>query len=224
MIIEVGKLSFSYPNGIKALEDISFKLEKEKKLGIIGGNGAGKSTLLFALANLFPGKSLKGSIDLGGKNIGLVFQNPDDQIIGSTVEDDVGFSLLKEYRDKEEVKIKVKEILEKVHLSGFEKRSSFELSFGEKRRLGIASVLIGQPEIILLDEPSLGLDSRERRQIINILQSLKSVLIIATHDLYLIKELVSMVLILDKGKLVTRGNTREILENTDLLRNCGMEL
>lgn len=223
MILEIKNLSFSYPNGLKALEDISCSLEEGKTLGIAGGNGAGKSTLLFALAGLFPKKFLQGSINSRGKEIALVFQNPDDQIIGSTVEDDVGFSLLRKKENKGKVKLEVKRILEKVLLSGFEKRSPFELSFGEKKRLSIASVLIGEPEIVLLDEPSLGLDFRQRRQIIEILKDLKNTLIIASHDLDLIRELAETVLILDKARLVARGNTREILGNSAFLRNYGME-
>lgn len=223
MIIEIKNLSFRYPSGVEALKNISFNLEEGGKLGIIGANGAGKSSLLYVLAKLFPQKSLSGSINLNGKEVGLVFQNPDDQIIGSTVEDDVGFSLLKQYRDKTEINGEIKKILEKVHLAGFEQRKPFELSFGEKKRLGIASILISQPEIILLDEPSLGLDARERREIVNILKNFENTLVIASLDLDLIRKLTQIVLVLDKGRLVAQGKTQEILGNTDLLRNCGIE-
>ncbi len=224
MILEIKDLSFTYPAGIEALKNISFNLAKGGRLGVIGGNGAGKSTLLFALGGLFPGGSLKGVVNSETKDIGLVFQNPDDQIIGSTVEDDIAFSLLKRGLIGEEVKSRVKETLDKVYLTGFEKRSAFDLSFGEKKRLGIASILISEPEIIMFDEPSLGLDPKQRRQIMDILKSLKHTLIIATYDLDLIAEVTDKILVIDRGQTVATGETDKILNDFELLKICGMRL
>ena len=224
MVLAVKNLSFAYPNGITALKDISFRLEKGQKLGIIGGNGAGKSTLLFALANLFSKEKIKGEIIKDKGKMGLVFQNPDDQIIGSTVEDDIAFSLFKKGMDKKIIKENIKGALGQVHLSGFEKRSPFELSFGEKKRLAAAAILIGEPDIILLDEPSLGLDLRERQKIIDIFKKIRNTLIIASHDLDLVRTLTEKVLILNKGEALILGDTAEVLENIDLLKDCGMAL
>ncbi len=217
---EVSGLGYSYPNGHRALEGIGFEVRRGEKLALIGPNGSGKSTLLLLLAGLLSGGRTEGEITRSGgpEHSAFLFQNPDDQMIASTVEDDVGFGLLREGLAPGEVQVLVAEALRQVHLGGYEARSPLELSFGEKKRAGLAGCLIARPETIFLDEPTLGLDPREIGGLLDILRPLEMTMIFSSMDFDLVKGLADRVIILDRGRLIASGPPGEVLSDRGLLR------
>jgi len=226
-VIKIKELEYTYPDGTCALRGIDLTVFEYESVGLIGPNGAGKSTLLLHLNGILRGK---GKIEvLGSKNldeirakVGLVFQNPDEQLFSPTVFDDVAFGPFNIGLQEEVVKKRVKSALKDVDMIGFEGRCPHHLSFGEKKRIAIATVLSMQPEILVLDEPSSNLDPRARRELIKLLQSLKITKIIATHDLDLVSILCNRVIFLNKGKKVAEGNTNEILQDKNLLLSHGL--
>jgi len=224
--LEAVEVGYRYPNGHRALEGIGFEVRRGEKLALIGPNGSGKSTLLLLLAGLLAGGRREGKILRAGgaANSSFLFQNPDDQIIASTVEDDVGFALLRDGLEPAEARARVSESLRQVHLAGYESRSPLELSFGEKKRAGLAGCLIARPETIYLDEPALGLDPREVDGLLRILLPLKITLVFSSMDFALVAALADRVIILDRGRLAASGSPGEILSNRELLREHGLVL
>ncbi len=221
---EVSGLGYRYPNGHRALEGIAFAVRPGEKLALIGPNGSGKSTLLLLLAGLLSGGRMEGEIRRAGEsgNPAFLFQNPDDQMIASTVEDDVGFALLREGLSPAEVRDRVAEALRRVHLGGYEARSPLELSFGEKKRAGLAGCLIAHPETIFLDEPALGLDPREVGGLLKILRPLEVTTVFSSMDFGLVTGLADRVIVLDQGRLAASGPPGEILSDRGLLRKHGL--
>jgi len=229
-IIKVLNLNYRYPDGTTGLNNVSFEVEEGETLVIIGANGTGKSTLFMNLMGVLDGD---GHIEIMGltlnklnlKNIrremGMVFQNPDDQLFCPTVMDDVSFGPLNLGWGKNEVIKASQKALALVDMEGYESRTSHHLSFGEKKRTAIATVLSMNPKIMLLDEPTSGLDPRSTSKFINILYTLKSqgkTLLIVTHDIFLAQEIADRVLVFSEEKQpVAIGNYKEILNNTDLL-------
>lgn len=230
-VLEIEHLSFSYPDGHQALRDISLVVNHGETLGVIGPNGAGKSTLLLHLNGIIQSN---GSIRvLGmtavGKNlknirskIGLVFQDPNDQLFSPTVLDDVAFGPLNMGLSAEEVRQRVDWALSSVGMAGYETRSSHHLSVGEKKRIAIATVLSMSTEILVLDEPTSNLDHRSKHSLIELLKGLPMTKIIATHDLEVVKTLCQRTILLDEGKLVFDGPTEVILSDAPLLESHGM--
>src|SRR5262249_17286471 len=155
---------------------------------------------------------------------GIVFQNSDDQLFNTTVLDDVAFGPLNLGLSPEEVRQRVDEPLPRVGLHGFEQRVPFHLSGGEKRRVALAGVLAMRPEILLLDEPSMYLDPRGRRELIRLINGLNVTKVIATHDLELIRETAERVIVLDGGRLVADGRARHILADPKLMEAHGLEV
>ena len=231
--IDVRNLSFSYPDGTRALQDVSFVIGRGEKVGIIGPNGSGKSTLLLHLNGILRGK---GEVRILGKvinkanlkevrrKVGLVFQEPDDQLFSPTVFDDVAFGPLNEGLAYEEVRRRVKEALQKVGLVGHENRSPHHLSYGEKKRISIATTLSYNPEILALDEPTSNTDPKNRRRLINLLKGLAKTIVIATHDLDLVLDVCSRSLIINQGEIRADGKTEELLTNHNLLEANDLEL
>jgi cobalt/nickel transport system ATP-binding protein len=156
-------------------------------------------------------------------SVGVIFQNSDDQLFSTTVGDDVAFGPLNLGCSAEETRARVGEALDQVGLAGFEKRVPFHLSGGEKRRAAIAGVLAMRPSVMLLDEPTMFLDPRGRRELIGLLNELAITKIIATHDLALILETCQRIAILDRGRLVVAGRTDVILNDRTLLETHGLE-
>ena len=202
---------------------------------LIGANGAGKSTLLLAMRGLLG--NLDGSVAIGGKpltnkkmvkeiadKVGLVFQNPDDQLFSPTVFDDVAFGPLNLGLSGEEVKARVRQALSVVGLEGFERRVPYKLSGGEKRRVSLATIYSMQPEILLLDEPTSQLDPRARQEVINLIQKFPGTRVIATHDFELILKAATRVILLKKGRIIADGSPVEILTDEALLQESGMEM
>ena len=232
--VEVRNLHFSYPDGHEALRDISFTIYHGESVGIIGANGAGKSTILMLLMGiLFPdsGEVLVGDVHLTKKTLpmirqrlGLVFQNPDDQLFMTNVYDDVAFGPRNYKLDEEDVNDRVMKALELVGISELKDRAPFKLSGGEKRAASIASVLSMEPDVLIMDEPTSALDPKARRRVIELLNSFKHTKIITSHDLDLVLETCKRVIVVENGKISADGASNEILTDRNLLDSCGLEL
>lgn len=230
--IEVHNLAFQYPDGTAALRGVSFVIQPGEKVALVGPNGAGKSTLMLHLNGILRGQGQVKVCGLAVEDrnlgkiraaVGLVFQDPDDQLFSPTVFDDVAFGPLYMGLSGEEVRRRTQAALADVRMSGYAQRVSHHLSVGEKKRIAIATVLSMQPEILVLDEPSAGLDPRSRRGLIHLLQELPQTMLISTHDLRLVAEVASRTLIMDAGQLVADGPTVAVLQDVALLENHGLE-
>jgi len=233
--IQLHGLISTYPGNLVALDQVSFQVAAGERVGLVGPNGAGKTTLFLCLTGVLPIKV--GMVRLAGldpaisadrrrlpSHVGIVFQNSDDQLFNSTVFDDVAFGPLNLGLPEDEVRRRVAEALTWVGLQGFEPRVPFHLSGGEKRRAALAGVLAMRPEILLLDEPSLHLDPRGRRELIGMLNTLPGTKVIASHDLEMILETCSRVLVLDRGHLIAEGPARSLLADTALMEAHGLEV
>jgi cobalt/nickel transport system ATP-binding protein len=231
-VVKVDDLQFSYPDGHVALRGVSLKLCPGDKAALVGPNGAGKSTLMLHLNGILNGQ---GEIEVGGVRltrdnlpairamVGLVFQNPDDQLFSPTVFEDVAFGPLHMGLPEAEVISRVDKALEAVRMSAYRDRLSHHLSVGEKKRIAIATVLSMDPKILILDEPSAGLDPRARRTLINLLRELPITMLVSTHDMKLVQELFPRTIVMDDGRIVADGSTGEILEDEKLLNEHGLE-
>lgn len=231
--LETRGLQFAYPDGRQAIKDISFTIHHGESVGIIGANGAGKSTLLMLLMGILlpnQGEILVGdarvtkkTLPLIRQRLGMVFQDPDDQLFMTTVYEDVAFGPRNYMLDEEEVKSRVEEALEMVGILHLKDRAPFRLSGGEKRAAAIASVLSMRPDILIMDEPTAFLDPKSRRRVIGILQRFEHTKIIASHDLDMVLETCNRIILIKDGGLVVDGSAREILVNAELLEDCGLE-
>jgi len=231
-IIKVTDLHFAYPDEHVALRGVSFNLCAGEKVALVGPNGAGKSTLMLQLNGILEGR---GAVEIGGMRltrdnlpvirgmVGLVFQNPDDQLFSPTVFEDVAFGPLHMGLPEAEVFARVDAALEAVRMSSYRDRLSHHLSVGEKKRIAIATVLSMQPKILILDEPTAGLDPRARRTLINLLRDLHITMLISTHDMRMVAELFPRTIVMDGGHIVADGMTREILEDEKFLDEHGLE-
>ena len=225
-MIDIKNLTYSYGNGINAINDISFSLSENESVALIGANGAGKSTLLQLILGLL--KPLSGGIscfdtksllDIRQK-IGYVFQNPDHQLFCGTVYDDIAFGPLN--AKLSEVDLKVEKTLETLDIIHLRNRPPYKLSAGEKRLAAIATVLVAEPLVLLMDEPSSDLDPRARRGLISLLNNLPQSKIIATHDLDLAIKTCEKTLILHNGGIAFTGNSADILTNEAFLMEYGL--
>ena len=231
-VVKIDDLQFSYPDGHVALRGVSLKLCPGDKVALVGPNGAGKSTLMLHLNGILNGR---GEIEVGGVRltkdnlpviramVGLVFQNPDDQLFSPTVFEDVAFGPLHMGLPEAEVIARVGKALEAVRMSSYRDRLSHHLSVGEKKRIAIATVLSMDPKILILDEPSAGLDPRARRTLINLLRELPITMLVSTHDMRLVQELFPRTIVMDDGRIVADAMTKEILEDEKLLNEHGLE-
>ncbi len=234
-IITVHNLTYRYPDDTEALRGISFEIGEGESVALMGPNGAGKTTLFLHLNGLLKGNTgdvrIFGSTLDGKKSlrevrrrVGIVFQNPEDQLFCPTVFDDVAFGPLNYELSSEEVRSRVRNALEAVGMPGFEDRVSHHLSFGEKKRISLATVLSMKPEMILMDEPTSNLDPRSRRRVMEVIRSLKIAKVIATHDLEMALELCDRGIIMDDGQVVADGRTSDILRDKSLLEAHGLEV
>lgn len=232
-ILTVRELSFRYAKqGRRVLEDISFSVKRNETVGIIGVNGAGKSTLLKLFMGLLA--PFEGEVTINGlrlekknlpeirKNTGYLFQNSDNQLFLPSVRADVAFGPRNYGLSEEAVRERTDWALGLVQMTEFAEDSVYHLSGGQKKRAAIAAILSMKPELLLLDEPSVSLDPRGRRQLIEVLSSLPGTKIITSHDLDLIRRLTSRVILMASGRLVRFGNTGEVLGDTALLEANGL--
>jgi cobalt transport protein ATP-binding subunit len=232
-VVQIKDLHFAYPDGHIALSGIDLNICEGEKVALVGPNGAGKSTLMLHLNGIF--NPSQGDLSIAGleikdKNlpiiramVGLVFQNPDDQLFSPTVFDDVAFGPLHMGLAEEEIYQRVGEALAAVQMSDFGDRLSHHLSVGQKKRIAIATVLAMQPQILILDEPSAGLDPRARRALINLLRELPITMLVSSHDLRMVEELFPRMVIMDEGQIVADGLTEELMVDKALLEAHGLE-
>ena len=233
-MINIQQLSYSYPNGKKALDGINLRINKGEKVAIVGANGAGKSTLLNHLNGILFDPKGPGKIEIMGKTlrkknfseiralVGLVFQDPNDQLFSTTVYEDVAYGPIYQGLANEEIDDRVKRALDLVQMSGYINRNSYYLSIGEKKRIAIATVLSMEPQILVLDEPTAGLDPRARRNFMALLGELPQTMIIASHDLDLVRNQFSRTILMNEGRIIKDDFTERILGNDALLQQNGL--
>jgi len=229
--ISIRNLSYSYPGGQQALRDVSLDIRQGETVGIVGGNGAGKSTLLLHFNGILTGngdveifgmRPVKSSIREIRRKVGMVFQNPDDQLFSPTVFDDVAFGPRNLELSETEVESRVNESLRAVGLEGFDERSAYHLSFGEKKRASIATVLAMRPDILVLDEPTSNLDPRGKREMVELLGKLEGTKVIVTHNLELVKILCNRAIVMTAGEVVGDGRPEEIFTDNEFLLSNGL--
>jgi cobalt transport protein ATP-binding subunit len=231
--VVVKDLRFSYPDGHAALFGVSLQVEAGERVALVGPNGAGKSTFMLHLNGILQGQ---GEVQVGGHTVGngslgqvraavgLVFQDPDDQLFSPTVYEDVAFGPLHMGLPLDEVRRRTEAALAAVGMSAYGPRVSHHLSVGEKKRIAIATVLSMEAQILVLDEPTAGLDPRARRGIINLLRGMPQTILASTHDLNFVRELFPRMVIMDQGRIVADGPTAALLANQGLLEAHGLEL
>ena len=231
--MEIKDLDYAYPDGTIALRGVNLTVEEGESVGIVGPNGAGKSTLLLHLNGILTGRGEVRIFGLGverknlreiRRRVGLVFQDPDDQLFSPTVFDDVAFGPINMGLPREEVEAAVARALEEVGVTGQERRSAHHLSYGQKKRVSIATVLSMRPDLLVLDEPSSNLDPRARREFSELLQGMKITKILVAHDLPFVFENCDRVVVMSGGRVVADGDAFSILSDEALLAAHGLEL
>ena len=228
-------LTHRYADGRVALEDVSFAIEPGECVALVGPNGAGKTTLFLRLCGVLDGKA--GQANVNGLDpavpehrkklpevVGVVFQNPDDQLFSPTVAEDVAFGPLNMGAAPDEARARVAEALSAVGIPDAGERVPFQLSGGEKRRAALAGVLAMRPSVLLLDEPSMFLDPRGRRELISTIRDLPGTKLIATHDLDLVLDTCPRTLVMDAGKIAADGPTEMLLADVELMEKHGLEV
>lgn len=231
--VDVTNLSYTYPNGFEALRSVNLTIREGERVALMGPNGAGKSTLLMHLNGVLTGQ---GRIEITGipldestvrqirALVGFVFQNPDDQLFSPTVFDDIAYGPLYMGLPKDDIRRRVSDALAAVDMAGFEERMPHHLSLGQRKRISVATVLAMDPRILVLDEPSAGLDPRARKGLIQLLRGLPQTLIASTHDMRLVRDLFDRAVIMQDGRIVVDASTREIIDDEVLLDQYGLEL
>jgi cobalt/nickel transport system ATP-binding protein len=216
-----------------ALCDVGFSVEDGERAAVIGANGAGKSTLLLALTGVI--ELAAGAVQIDGmalcaknlkairRDIGLLFQNPDDQLFMATVYDDIAFGLRSCGIGEDETALRIDTLLHGFNASELKEKMTHRLSGGEKRLAALMGVLVTNPKLLLLDEPTSFLDPRQRREIINKLKSLPQTVLIATHDLDMVLDLCPRAILLKDGKIMADAPSIDILNDFKLLYDCSLE-
>ncbi|CAB4770312.1 MAG: ATP-binding cassette domain-containing protein [Actinobacteria bacterium] len=233
----IEELAFAYPDGNQALFGVNLKISKGERVALLGPNGAGKTTLVMHLNGIL--STLHGKVFVAGKlvdskdkeglkqirsKVGIVFQDPDDQLFMPTVGQDVAFGPYNMGLRDAELDEVVTQALSMVGMLEYKDRPPHHLSFGQRRRVAVATVLAMKPEILVLDEPSSNLDPASRRELAEILRSLDITIIMVTHDLPYAYELCERSLILSGGIIAADGKTKDILKNEELLKKHRLEL
>ncbi|MCU0363369.1 MAG: energy-coupling factor ABC transporter ATP-binding protein [Bacteroidales bacterium] len=231
--VKITGLSFAYRTGLPVLKSVSLDIRAGEKFGIIGPSGSGKSTLLLHMNGILRGEGIMeiGDLPVTSENlarirrrVGLVFQNPDDQLFNPTVEEDVAFGPLNFGHSPEEVKEKVSFALRAMNLEGFEKRISHHLSFGERKRVALATVLAMQPRVIAFDEPFSNLDPAMVSQLIGLMKAMEPTLIIASQSILPLLDICTRIAILHDGEIKTIGTPAEIVSDKSLLKASGLDI
>jgi len=236
--LSVKKVSFKYPGGTQSLSNIDLQVRRGEFIGILGANGSGKTTLLKVIDGLL--KGCEGSVRLDGKEIrklapkeiyrkvGLIFQNSDEQLFASTVFEDVAFGPINMGFSGEEVALRVTQALQEVDMEGYGKRSIHHLSFGEKKRICLAGLLAMGQEILLLDEPTDGLDPMGEYRMMNLLMRLnkekKITIVMATHRVDLVPLFLDRLYILSRGRVVREGSPEDVFTTPDEMEEMRLRL
>jgi cobalt/nickel transport system ATP-binding protein len=233
-LLEIEDLSFYYHDGTPALKGVSLSIGEGEKVAILGPNGAGKSTLLFHLNGIFLAQ--QGTVRVAGEvvtrdnehrvreKVGLVFQDPDDQVFSPTVWDDVAFGPLNLGLERQEIERRVEEALHAVGMWEYRSRAPHHLSYGQKKRVAIAGVLAMDPDVVVLDEPTAFLDPAGQRALLKILEGLHGegkTVIIATHDVDMAAEWATSIILLKEGRVLAQGDTC-LLVNEELVQAAGL--
>jgi len=235
--ITVRDVRYTYPDGSVALDNVSLEVMKGEKVAILGPNGAGKSTLLMHMAGILTPQ--QGEVTILGMplndknihhirgNVGMTFQNPDDQLFCSTVYEDIAYGPLNLGLPRDEVVSRTKEALRQVGLEGYDDRPPHRLSEGEKKKVAIATVLSMQPKIMIIDEPGANLDPKSRQELIDLIKDLQEkqsfTLVVATHDVDLVPQVADRTFILNQGRVIAEGPVREVLLNLEVLHEARLE-
>lgn len=237
-MLEARNIVFSYDDGTNALNNVNLKVNKGDIVALLGKNGAGKSTLFLHFNGIL--KPDKGEILIDGEKlsydkkslikyrqkVGLVFQNPDDQIFAPTVEEDIAFGPLNLKLPMEEVQKRVEVSLKKVGMEGFEKKAPHHLSGGQKKRVAIAGILAMKPEIMVFDEPTAGLDPKGASKIIKLLKELNNegiTIIVSTHDVDLVPEYANNVFVIHEGTIISKGSPKEIFSDDEVINKANLD-
>ncbi|HML20757.1 MAG TPA: ABC transporter ATP-binding protein [Aggregatilinea sp.] len=233
--VAIEHLTFRYPDGRLALDDVSLRVARGERVALVGPNGSGKSTLMLHLNGILGARN--GGVQVDGlpvqdahlgairSRVGLVFQNPDDQLFSPRVEQDVAFGPLHMGLPEAEVHARVDRALAAVGMGDYAGRTSVHLSVGEKKRIALATVLSMDADLLVLDEPSAGLDPRARRDLIALLRTFEDcTLLVSSHDMRLVWDLCARVVVLDGGRIVADGPTRDLLADADLMERHGLEV
>ncbi len=238
-MLEAKNISYSYGDDTQALKNINLKINQGEMVAILGKNGAGKSTLFLHFNGIYEPDS--GEILIDGEKlkynkkallkcrqkVGIVFQNPDNQIFAPSVEEDIAFGPLNLKLPMDEVQRRVEDALKRVGMEGFEKKAPHHLSGGQKKRVAIAGILAMKPEIMILDEPTAGLDPKGAIKIMNLLSQLNSegiTIVISTHDVDLVSQYVNKIFVMADGEIIGDGTPKEIFSNEELIKKANLKL
>jgi cobalt/nickel transport system ATP-binding protein len=237
-LIETRDLCYSYPHSVRALEGINFIAPRNARIAVIGSNGAGKSTLFKHFNGIF--RPTSGEVLIRGepitkqnirevrKFVGIVFQNADDQIFSPTVEQDVAFGPTNLGLDEETIHHRVHEALKIVGIEDLAERVPHHLSGGEKKRVAIAGVIAMEPEVLVLDEPTAGLDPQGVHDLVGFINSLSKTygmtVVFSTHDVSLVAEVADYIYVMNKGRFAAEGSVEEIFMQPDMLRSMRLDV
>lgn len=234
-MIEVKELFFSYPTGLEALKGINLTINDGEFLAVMGQNGAGKTTLVKHFNGLL--KPTKGEVLVDGvntrdvsvaklaRNVGFVFQNPDHQLFSETVEEEIAFALKNFDFEEEVIEKQVDWALNLLDISKYRKTSPFMLSGGERKRVALASILAWDPQVIILDEPTIGQDQQQKeklQQFILLLNAQKKTVIVVTHDVEFVAECNPRVILMSQGKILAEGIAKELLTDQELVAQASI--
>ncbi|MBU4534475.1 MAG: ATP-binding cassette domain-containing protein [Euryarchaeota archaeon] len=238
-IIQAIDINYNYPDGTQALKNVNFNVKKGKIVALLGPNGAGKSTLFLHFNGILRPSSgeikvenqvldyKKDGLMKVRQKVGIVFQNPDDQLFAPTVVEDVAFGPLNLGLDSKEVDKRVSSALEKVGMAGYENKPPHHLSGGQKKRVAIAGILAMQPDIMVLDEPTSGLDPKGASQILKLLYHLNQegmTIIISTHDVDLVPLYAEEIFIINDGEIIKQGTSHQVFEDVETIRGANLRL
>ena len=236
--LETKNLTFTYPDGTQALRNVNLKIKKGEKIAIMGPNGAGKSTLFSHFNGLTEPTS--GHVEIDGEKIiferdellkvrqkvGIVFQDPNDQLFAPTVKEDVAFGPMNLGLDYDEIEKRIKESLEMVGMSGFEEKTPHHLSGGQQKRVAIAGIIAMRPDIMILDEPTAGLDPEGVDKVLNILNNLNKdgmSIVISSHDIEMVNQFADKIFVLYSGEIIAEGDKHQIFSDKELLKKAHLK-
>lgn len=239
-ILEVKDLEFQYPDGTKALDQVSLRIERGKTLAVLGGNGAGKSTLFLHMNGIL--KPNKGELIYEGKKVGyhkkelkelrqrvgILFQDPDHQIFSASVYEDVSFGVVNLGLQIQEIRIRVDTALEQLNITHLKDKAVHSLSYGQKKKVALAGILAMRPSVLILDEPTAGLDPKGITDMMHAIKGIQEELniavVLSTHDIDIVPIYCDEVCIMDQGKLIKQGTPKEVFENPKQMRGANLRL
>ena len=236
--LETKNLSYTYHDGTEALKNVNIKIKKGEKIAIMGPNGAGKSTLFSHFNGL--SEPTSGHVEIEGEKIvferdellkvrqkvGIVFQDPNDQLFAPTVKEDVAFGPMNLGLDYDEVERRIKESLEMVGMEGFEEKTPHHLSGGQQKRVAIAGIIAMRPDIMILDEPTAGLDPEGVDKVLNILNNLNKEgmsIVISSHDIEMVNHFADKIFVLYDGEIIAEGDRHQIFSDKELLKKAHLK-